>query len=257
MPADWDVNIDLGEGEPWPVTRALLASATSVNVACGGHAGDAESVQRIMLEVKTLSHPPRLGAHPGIEATPGDFGRGLLKISAATFRESVCAQLAFFDQQARGCGVPWHHIKLHGSLYHATDTSPELAEALIDILESEWPGHPLIARAGGPTVAAAQLRGVPVWAELFAERGYAASGALVPRGQSGATLTAEEAARRLRHWMHTGVIHAVDGTALNLVGQTWCVHGDGPECLEITATLQALRKADQSSAEFGSEAPKA
>ena len=66
----WDLNCDLGEGEPWTRTRALLRQVTSANVACGGHAGDALTMERVVVEAKALA--VRLGAHPGV---PGAFGR--------------------------------------------------------------------------------------------------------------------------------------------------------------------------------------
>jgi hypothetical protein len=66
------LNIDLGELPDEP--DALFAAAQLANVACGGHAGDRESMERCLRLAR--DHGVAVGAHPGL---PGQHGR------AATF----------------------------------------------------------------------------------------------------------------------------------------------------------------------------
>src|SRR5687767_7050824 len=73
-----DINCDLGEGEPLARTAALMRSVTSANVACGGHAGDIQSMHRCVRLAK--KHRVKLGAHPGLPST--DFGRGAARVKA-------------------------------------------------------------------------------------------------------------------------------------------------------------------------------
>ncbi|HQR42153.1 MAG TPA: LamB/YcsF family protein, partial [Gemmatales bacterium] len=56
-----DFNADLGEG--YPNDSALMRIVTSVNIACGAHAGSRDT----MIETVRLArqHGVRLGAHPG------------------------------------------------------------------------------------------------------------------------------------------------------------------------------------------------
>ena len=61
-----DLNSDMGE-MPESVAdgtqEALMASLTSVNIACGGHAGD-ERIMRATIE-QAMRHGLAIGAHPG------------------------------------------------------------------------------------------------------------------------------------------------------------------------------------------------
>src|SRR5688500_18309234 len=114
----FDLNCDLGEGEPRARTEALMRVITSANVACGGHAGDLASMERCVALAKKFK--VRLGAHPGTADRAG-FGRGELKITPAELELLLLQQVGTLERIARAHGVKLHHIKLHGALYHATE----------------------------------------------------------------------------------------------------------------------------------------
>lgn len=234
----WDVNCDLGEGEPPPRTRALLAHVTSVNLACGGHAGDAATMERITR--LAVARGLRLGAHPG---WPDRAGRGRADVAPrpAEFLTLLLQQVGALETVARRLGGALHHIKLHGALYHATDREPALADAYVRAMRRWWPGLAIFVRAGGATAGCARRLGVPVWEEAFLDRGYRRDGSLVPRGEPGALLPARDVPSRLAQ-LALGHVVAVDGARVPVRADTLCVHADSPGAPAIARAASAAQR---------------
>ena len=232
----WDLNCDLGEGEPWARTRALLRQVTSANVACGGHAGDALTMERVVVEAKALG--VRLGAHPGVA---GAFGRGEVTLSPARLQTLVLQQAGALVHLARRHDCRLHHIKLHGALYHAVERDEALGRAYVEAVARWFPKAIIYARAGGRVLTLAAEAGVVAWAEGFIDRAYRADGQLVARDQAGAVLTRlPEITARLREWRRTGGWKSLEGPWVDVPARTLCLHGDTPGA---TALARALRTA--------------
>lgn len=240
MTGGYDLNCDLGEGEAQERTEAVFGLVDSVNIACGGHAGD-DATQRRCLELAGL-HGVRAGAHPGIPDRAG-FGRAQVEgLTVGTFRDTVLGQVGRLQGHARAVGIPLHHVKLHGALYHAAEDRPELAGALLELVAGEWPGLRVYAQAGGGVIRAVQAMGSPVevWPEGFLDRGYRSDGSLVPRGGFGALIDDPELVReRMQDLVTRGGVRAVDGGWVPLRVRTLCVHGDGPRSLDLLRALRA------------------
>ena len=83
-----DLNSDLGEGAA--SDTELLAIVTSVNIACGYHAGDAGLMRATVREA--LWRGVAIGAHPGYHDREG-FGRRELSLSPHRIESDVLAQL--------------------------------------------------------------------------------------------------------------------------------------------------------------------
>ena len=234
--AGWDLNCDLGEGEPWARTRALLRQVTSANVACGGHAGDALTMERVVVEAKALA--VRLGAHPGV---PGAFGRGEVTLSPQQLQTLVLQQVGALDLLARRHDSRLHHIKLHGALYHAVENDNALGRAYVETVARWFPQVTIYSRAGGLVLTLAHKAGITAWAEGFIDRAYRADGQLVPRNQDGALLTrTRDITERLREWRQTGGWKSLDGTWVAVPAQTLCLHGDTPGAVTLA---RAIRRA--------------
>ena len=230
----WDLNCDLGEGEPWARTRALLRQITSANVACGGHAGDALTMERVVVEAKALA--VRLGAHPGVA---GAFGRVDVVLSPRQLQTLVLQQVGALDLLARWHGSELHHIKLHGALYHAVENDDTLGRAYVDAVARWFPKVKIYARAGGRVLTLAAKAGVSAWAEGFIDRAYCANGQLVPRNQSGALLTrTREITERLREWRQTGGWKSLEGSWVAVPARTLCLHGDTPGAVALARTIR-------------------
>ena len=219
-----DLNCDLGEGELDSRTRALMRWATSVNVACGGHAGSVKSMQRCVELAKRFS--VLLGAHPG-PWSRGDLGRGAVQITPDEFELLLIQQVGALDRIARSKGVCLHHIKLHGALYHASEANAGIGRRYVESVARWWPEAIIYSQASGSVASLAKRSGVKVWEEAFVDRGYQDTSGLVPRNKPGALLTDSRVVqRRVQMILDEGVVESVSGRRLALNPQTLCVHSD-------------------------------
>jgi 5-oxoprolinase (ATP-hydrolysing) subunit A len=232
---NFDLNCDLGEGEPWHRTAALMGSITSANVACGGHAGTSASMERCVELARVAG--VRLGAHPGLWSR-GDFGRGEVNIQPAELELLLLQQVGALKTVARHGNVPFHHIKLHGALYHATEQDPGLARAYIRVVERYWPASKIYCIAGGRVARLARNAGLIAWEEVFADRLYGEDGLLLPRTEPGAVLT--EVSQVLRQFQSIlgGKISTRSGRGIPVIAQTICVHSDTPNAAQIASRIK-------------------
>jgi UPF0271 protein len=234
-----ELNCDLGEREPPEQTATLMSLVDSVSIACGGHAGDETSMRRC-LEL-ALQHGVRAGAHPG---SPGrrEFGRGDEPAPAMDLLQTwLTRQIGDLRRLAEAAGLRLHHVKLHGSLYHATDRDPMLARGYVGIIARRWPELAVYARAGGVTIEEARRRGLQACDEAFLDRGYLDDGTLVERGQPGAVLQkTAELVVRLKDLGERGGWRSIHGRWLELRPRTLCVHGDTPRAIDFLRTARTM-----------------
>jgi len=220
-----DLNADLGEGERTARTHALMRWIDSANVACGGHAGGADTMSRAVRAARRFR--VNLGAHPGLWSRGDGFGREVVALTAGELSLLLLHQVGALDLIARSEGLRLHHIKLHGALYHMTEADPRLARAYLDAVRRWWPRLKVYALAGGRVALLGRALGLAVWEEAFLDRAYRADGSLVPRTQKGAVLTqASTVLRRLELLRDKGMIEAVDGTRRSIQPHTLCIHSD-------------------------------
>ena len=222
-----DLNADLGEGEPATRTHALMRWVGSANVACGGHAGGVATMERAIRSARR--HKVRLGAHPGLWSRRGDAGRKRMAMKPGELTLLLLHQVGALARLARHQGVPLHHIKLHGALYHMTETDARWARCYVEAVARWWPRLKIYALARGRVARLAGQHGLTVWEEAFLDRAYLPDGRLVPRTRKGAMLTSStQVMDRLRMLTKQGVIEAVDGSFLALEPRTLCIHSDTP-----------------------------
>src|SRR5688572_10722831 len=143
---NYDLNCDLGEGEPPSRTAALLRKATSANIACGGHAGNVQTM-RLAIQL-ALRYNVRIGTHPGLNDRTG-FGRTSGRISDSELELLLLHQVGGFEKLLQREGARLHHIKLHGALYHMVENSKMLCRAYLGAVKQYWPTAIIYARAGG------------------------------------------------------------------------------------------------------------
>ncbi|MFT4137280.1 5-oxoprolinase subunit PxpA [Microbacterium sp.] len=238
-----DLNADLGEsvdGVPTADDAAMFAVVSSASIACGGHAGDAASMADAVARAARAG--VAVGAHPSYPDRAG-FGRARMSLPAAELRASLDAQLAAL----LAAGADIRYVKPHGALYHAIREDPAQARAVASAVAglSERLGRavPILGLEGEISLAAAAA-GLPFRREAFLDRGYLASGALVPRGEPGDLLHgAELVAARAVRLATEGVVEAVDGAPGDVVrtdAVSLCVHGDTPGAV---AMARAVREA--------------
>lgn len=219
-----DLNADLGEG--YGNDEALLEVVTSANVACGWHAGDAATMEATVRAA--LARGVAVGAHPSYPDRE-HFGRRNMQRAADDITNDVVAQLEELDIVARRCSARLVHVKAHGALYNRAARDRDVADAISRAVVEFDPRLRLVGLAGGEQIASAHRHGLRAVEEVFADRGYTAEGALIPRGEPGALIEdAAVAAAAALSFVERGV------------GHTICIHGDGPHA---TSFAHAIRRA--------------
>ena len=226
-----DLNCDVGEGAGHD--EALMPWISSANIACGGHAGDDDTMRATIALARR--HGVAIGAHPGHDDR-ARAGRRAIAIGPAAAADLVLAQVG---RLAALAGETLHHVKLHGALYHQAEADAALAAAIVAALGREHPRLVVYALAGGRFAAAARAHGLAVADEAFLDRAYTDSGALVPRGDPGALLHDPEAgAARAVEIASGGRVRSASGRDLAIRAATLCIHGDGRDPLGIARAVR-------------------
>jgi UPF0271 protein len=240
-----DLNCDMGEIQDAiadGTQEALMPSLTSVNIACGGHAGD-ESMMKTTIE-QALRHKIAIGAHPGYPDR-ANFGRLELNLPMDAIAESVFNQVRALAVIAQTCGAEIMHVKPHGALYNQAAKNPGLAAAIAKGV-AKWSREVmLVGLAGSRMLDVFRDAGFTAVAEAFADRRYEPDGTLRSRKFDDALLKAPaDAAQQALNIVAQGKVIASDGTEVPVSAQTLCIHGDTPGAIQIAeAVAQKLRRA--------------
>jgi 5-oxoprolinase (ATP-hydrolysing) subunit A len=240
-----DLNCDMGEA-PEAVRdgtqESLMASLTSVNIACGGHAGDSQTMKATIEQA--LRWKLDVGAHPGYPDR-ANFGRLELQLTPQAIADSVFEQVRELAAIAAECGARVTHVKAHGALYNQAARDRVVTRAIADGV-ARWNREVvLVGLAGSLMLDVFQEAGFRVAAEAFADRRYEADGSLRSRRFEDALIrdpvVAGTQALRIAE---RGTVIARGGTEVATNAQTVCIHGDTPGAPAIAAAVaRMLRQA--------------
>jgi UPF0271 protein len=249
-----DLNADVGESlGPWPMgdDEALIPLVTSVNVACGAHAGDPLTIERTVR--LAAAHGLAVGAHPGYPDLVG-FGRRDLDMTPAELEASIVYQVGAVAAFAADAGVPLHHVKPHGALYNAAARDSALADTVARAVARVSSSLVLVGLAGSRLIAAGARAGLRTADEAFADRAYEADGSLRSRRLEGAVhadpaVVAAQAVSIARD----GYVTCFEGARLAARADTICIHGDSPGAAAFARAIrEALEAAGVTVAAVGS-----
>ncbi|MDM2972595.1 5-oxoprolinase subunit PxpA [Citrobacter sp. CK198] len=230
-----DLNADLGEG--CASDAALLQLVSSANIACGFHAGDAQTMLASVREA--LKNGVAIGAHPSFPDRE-NFGRTAMTLPPETVYAQTLYQIGALAAIARAEGGVMRHVKPHGMLYNQAAKDPQLADAIARAVHACDPSLILVGLAGSELIRAGEHYGLTMRQEVFADRGYQADGSLVPRTQPGALVEDEEhALAQTLGMVESGRVKSITGEWANVVAQTVCIHGDGEHALAFARRLRA------------------
>jgi UPF0271 protein len=234
-----DLNSDLGEGfGPWNMGNdaQMLSIVTSANIACGGHASDPETMFRTLELAR--DNGVNVGAHPGYIDLIG-FGRRVIPMSPAEIGRMCAAQIGALIGIAAQVSVPVTYVKPHGALGNLAARDRDVADAIVAAVQKIDLKLAILAISGTQSEHAARAANVPVFSEIFADRGYLSSGQLVPRNQDGAMIhDAAEAADRLLAFLESGLMPVIDGDPIKLDAHSICVHGDSAGAVEMAREIR-------------------
>ena len=234
-----DLNADVGESASGAASHpdlGLFPHITSANIACGFHAGD-PGVMRSTVEI-AREHGVAVGAHPGFP-DPEGFGRRELRFSPADVEYFVAHQVGALAAIAAALGVRLQHVKPHGALFNMAVRDAALADAVAKAAASIDQDLILFGLPGSEILMAGRRAGLRTASEGFADRAYQPDGTLVPRAQSGSVIhDATVVVRRGVDMVLERTVQAVDGTAVALMVDSLCVHGDTPGAVELASRLR-------------------
>lgn len=236
-----DLNSDLGESfgaYTVGLDREVIDYVSSVNVACGYHAGDPMVMDRTVATAKQAG--VAVGAHPGFPDLMG-FGRRNLACSPKEIKAYVQYQLGALLAFTAAKGVKLQHCKPHGALYNMAAKEMDLARAIAEAVAEVDKDIILMGLAGSKMLEAGRQAGLRVASEVFADRAYQADGSLVPRTQVGAVIhDREEAIARTIRMVTENKVTAITGEEVAIQAHSICVHGDNPSAV---AFVKDIRKA--------------
>ena len=241
-----DLNSDLGESfgaYTIGMDSDVMKHVTSANIACGWHAGDPLIMNSTVAEA--LKNGVAVGAHPGYPDLIA-FGRRNIDITPAEAKAYMLYQVGALEAFARANGVKLQHIKLHGAFYNTACVKPDLAEAIVEVIENTY-GKEIIlmALSGSYLLKKADEKGLRVAHEVFADRAYNTDGTLVNRKLPGSMIHDRNLAiQRIKRMVSEGKVTAIDGTDINIKADSICVHGDNPEAVNFVKYIRESLESD-------------
>ena len=242
MDGNIDLNCDVGEG--FGIYRLgfdeeIIPYVSSVNIACGFHAGDPATMRRTVKLAEAAG--AGVGAHPGLP-DPMGFGRRDMLMRPEDARDYVTYQIGAL--RAFTSGNRLQHVKPHGALYNMGATNEELARSVAEAVRGSDADLILVGLVGSAWIKAGREFGLRVAREVFADRSVNPDGTLVPRGQPGAVISdTQEMMTRALRIVTEGRTTAINGEEVRMTGDTICLHSDTPGAVELARALRQTLEA--------------
>lgn len=238
-----DINCDMGESTHlWPYhiekDRLLLSYVSSMNLACGLHAGDAHTMHELVEAAVTAG--VAIGAHPAF-ADRDNFGRTNMQLPPEKIYDLVLYQIGALDAFLTIMNSRLHHVKPHGALYNMAAKDEVMAHAICKAIYDYDPQLLLYGLSGSKLIATATAVGLTTRSEVFADRTYQPDGHLTPRSQPGALIdNTEDALKQVLQMVQKQTVTAVNNKQLPIVAETICIHGDGEHAVEFARAIYEL-----------------
>jgi UPF0271 protein len=234
-----DLNCDLGEARDetkLAIEARVMPFLTSVNIACGFHAGSPDMMRRTIKLAS--SHGLAIGAHPGFLDREG-FGRRNMTLTPAEVEGLVAYQVGALMGVAALEGAAVTHVKPHGALYNLAAQDRGLSDAIARAVSSVDRRLVLVGLAGSHLIESGRALGLSVAQEAFADRAYSRNGMLMPRDLPGAVIhEASEVLLRALQVVRDGLVPTFDGATLPLHADTICLHSDTPQADQLARMLR-------------------
>jgi 5-oxoprolinase (ATP-hydrolysing) subunit A len=238
-------------GEGMDTDAAIFPFISSANIACGGHAGDADTMRRTVAQA--LLHGVAIGAHPSypdrtgfgrtdlLESSPGKGDHPLRLEDLAAILTDQLGQLQKIVQEM---GARLHHVKPHGALYNRAAKDAVISGIICRVIRHADPSLSLYGLSGSEMRTQAMAHGIAFVSEVFADRTYQPDGSLTPRTEPHALIDDPEMmVRQVLMMVREGRVRTGDGGDVPIAADTICLHGDGAHAVEFAARVR--RELDQ------------
>lgn len=229
-----DINADIGEGIGNEAD--LMPLLSSCNVACGGHAGNLETMNWCVELAK--QHRVKIGAHPSFPDKE-NFGRQVIDMSCSALYQTVKNQVKALMSVVREQHAALHHVKPHGALYNLAATDKKTAEVIVEVMKSIHLPLKLYVPYGSVISELAIKENIPITYEVFADRNYNEDLSLVSRVKENALIKdVDVMTSHIQNMILHKKVKAINGVEVPLKAETICVHGDNPEALKLVEKLR-------------------
>lgn len=229
-----DINVDLGEGignEP-----EIMPYITSCNIACGGHAGDVKTMERVVKLAK--KYGVKIGAHPSFP-DKDNFGRKIVEMPSVVLFESIKKQIRDLLNVAKNENARLHHIKPHGALYNLASVDEKTAKIIIEAIKSMAIPVKLYVPYQSVIASVAIQNNISIAYEAFADRNYNDNLTLVSREKSNAIIS--DKATMFNHvyrMISTQKVKTINNKEIVIKADTFCIHGDNPDAVRLVKNLR-------------------
>ena len=233
-----DINSDMGEINRLlddGTYEKLMEYVTSINVACGGHAGDETMMAAMVALAKEKG--VNVGAHPSYPDRE-NFGRNDMNMDANELLDSVRDQIQLLVDIGTNNGVNLSHVKAHGALYNRAVIDEDIAQTIGEAIIQVDPLLKVMGLAGSKMLSVFDGLGLDTMAEAFADRSYESDGTLRNRKYDDALITdPNKAALQAKNMVESTVI-SFEGKAIEMNAQTICIHSDTPNAVAIAEAVR-------------------
>jgi UPF0271 protein len=230
-----DINVDVGEGIN--NESVLMPIISSCNIACGGHAGDLETMKQVVKLAK--EHNVKVGAHPSFPDKE-HFGRKPMDISCAALYTSIKGQVDNLMSVLRDEHVRLNHIKPHGALYNLAAVDTKYASVVIEVMKSILLPIKLYVPYNSVIEKLALKNNLLIKYEAFADRNYNADGTLVSRTEIHALIEdSDEMFEHVFRMISSNKVKTISGKEIKILADTLCIHGDNPKAIDLIKSLSS------------------
>ncbi|MDJ1506931.1 5-oxoprolinase subunit PxpA [Xanthocytophaga agilis] len=236
-----DLNCDMGESfGSWKMGNDLqiMDYVSSVNIACGFHAGDADTMRKTVAAATEKN--VAIGAHPGFPDLQG-FGRRNMQLSPEEVYNIILYQIGALSAFVKVAGNRLHHVKPHGALYNMAAKDSSLSSAIAQAIKDFDPSLIVYGLSGSFLISESQKLGLKTASEVFADRTYQQDGTLTPRNQPFALI--EDTTKSLEQvvkMVEEQQVVTTENIPVPIQADTICIHGDGKHAVDFAQAINKL-----------------
>lgn len=228
-----DINCDMGEGIS--NEELLMPYIDSANIACGFHAGNEETIKKIIS--LCLQFNVNIGAHPSFPDKK-NFGRSEIQLPDSEIYYLIQTQLQIVQKAALNAGAKLHHVKLHGALYNMAARNKTIAHAAAKAVKDFDDSLVYFGLSDSVMITEAAKLGLQTANEVFADRTYQRDGSLTPRNQPNALINnASDVVKQVIKFVKKNMVTTLTGEEIFIKAETICIHGDGKHAVEFAKAI--------------------
>ena len=234
-----NINCDLGEKSKLHSDHndpELLSIVNSANIACGYHAGDEETMNKVVQISK--KNNVSIGAHPSFKDIE-NFGRKRQNLNSSEIKKLIINQYEILQAIASKHNEKVTHIKPHGALNNMACEDMELSITIAKTIEEIDKNLIYLVPTGSKMETAGNKYNLNIACEIFADRNYEDDGNLVSRLKENALITDPNLAKsHVLKMVKNQSLNCLSGKQIPCKIDSICIHGDNKSSLDTAKIIK-------------------